>query len=431
MWSEDQLQQQQKLSFGQQIPWFRELQMQSLAFALEKGLPNRKHEQWKYTSLAALAQHPYEIATTATQALELTAYRIADTIRLVFVDGVWSETLSDRADLPAGLRCWQPAQMAQENAERMQQWWSAINWKQSGVTALNMALASQGMIMEVAENTVVEKPIHILHVHTEKNALMQHAQMMYHFAKNTKITLFEEHIAIGQPDYYYNAVNVMQLEAHASVHYYKCQRESALATHLSSTQVYQAKHSAWHGYHFTLGAKLARDEIDVQLQGEHARCSLMGCAQTQAKQHSDYHTQVTHVSAHAHSDQRYRAIAADQSHAIFDGKVVVSQRGAGAIAHQQNKNLLLSSQAEIDARPQLEIYTDDVQCSHGSTMGQLDEQALFYLQSRGIKEASAKAMLTHAFIQSLLDELPAGPVAAHLCQFVTERTMQLSSDEER
>ncbi|MCH9643720.1 MAG: Fe-S cluster assembly protein SufD [Gammaproteobacteria bacterium] len=361
---------------------------------LARGFPTRQWEDWKYTDVSAITNHcfrlPEQLAVSAVPPLE----KIQNSIRIVFVDGVLSEPHSELNLLPPGVTLEKPTKMA------------ACTDVDQPFVQLNDALMFNGAVIKVADNIVVKPIMHLLFISTDSQKNAQcHWRHHLSLGRHTKLTLVEEYYSQSLHCYFNNIVNHLSVGAGAHLNYYKLQREGHAAFHIANTKVQQQADSHVESCSISLGASLSRDDVCFHLQEQGAECHLHGLFLAKDKRHIDHHTVIEHAASHCHSEQLYKGVASQQGRGVFNGKIVVPDAIKQTVAHQANHNLLLSNQAEIDTKPELQIYADDVECSHAATVGQLDENALFYLRSRGIDEARAKRILMAAFIEEVILKL--------------------------
>ena len=241
-----------------------------------------------------------------------------------------------------------------------------------------------------------------------------HPRNLVVMAEQSEATLIESYVGLDDADYFTNAVTEISLADNAILKHYKVQQESLNAYHIGSLNAWQGKNSQLESHSVSLGGALVRNDIHSQLDAEGANIVMNGLYMTSGRQHVDNHTRVDHLKPHTYSTENYRGVLNDRSRAVFNGKVVVHKQAQKIDAHQNNANLLLSDDAEIDTKPELEIYADDVKCSHGATVGQLDENMLFYLRSRAIDEETARSLLTYAFADEVISKIEFMPIRNRL-----------------
>ncbi len=404
-WQEESLLHWQKRSFAQANSALQAWQEGALRRFLAIGFPSKKNEAWKYTNLSALAAQEFSMADTTLATVDLTQNQLGDVYRLVFINGQFSADQSQMGDAIAGVDLLDLDSALQQGL--VSQADLQLNDKgEAAFTALNAGLLSNGLFLRVGANIRVQKPIHILYLNTSSGVKkMNHPRHLIIAEQGAEVTVFEEY-ASADSSHFNNIVTQIFASEGANVSHYKLQNESHTAFHIANTLIQQKRDSTVSTYHFSLGAKLARDNLNYYLNEPGVSCRMIGFYHGVGQQHVDQHTHVDHLVPNTASEQVYKGIVHDKARAVFNGKVIVHPDAQQTVAHQANKNLLLSKQAEVDTKPELEIYADDVKCSHGATIGQLDSKALFYLRSRGIAADKARHMLTSAFATELLDAIP-------------------------
>jgi Fe-S cluster assembly protein SufD len=395
-------------------------QQEQLAAFLLRGLPSRREEAWKYTDLSCLEKtfftwpHNRKEETLALQ--QLVAARAQDTILLVFINGYFAPHLSTQASVPEGIIIHSLQQAVQAQLPLFQKHWlREPDVKRHPFVCLNNALLGDGLFLYLPSKASVEKPVHILSVATENTPFMMQPRHMVVMESDTHLTLTEEYVALTEAAYFTNTVVDLFMGQGAQLNYYKVQQEANKATHLATIVAHQQQHSALNAGFFSFGGQFARNDIVVHLQEQQATCCLKGFyGLSQAGQFSDYHLYVDHAAPYTKSDMDFRGVIAKQARAVFNGRVLVRAAAKKTRAQQYNHNILLSPLAEINTKPDLEVYAEDIEsCRHGATVGQLDEEALFYLATRGIGRSAAIVLLLQAFMEAVLGSitLPALAVA--------------------
>lgn len=386
-------------------------QDKALSCFIEDGLPTRKVEAWRYTDLSEFVTKNFTWPSAVEAPVDISAFTVADSYRLVLVDGCFQQELSSLPDDIIILPIDEMLATADESLLRE----FRIDLDKPYFACLNSAMMREGCYIKLMANSVASKPIHILHVSTAKaNQSIRNLRFFIDVDKNAEATILEEHVAVGSNSYFNNVVTQLNLNFDSRLKYYKYQRDSRAAYHFATTLIALSAHSQCHYYTVSDGSKLNREEVLLRHYERDSYANLVGFYNAKSDSHTIHHTRVDHFKGHCATDQFYKGMARDQARAVFDGKMVVHPGASKSSVHQSNHNLLLSNKAEIDAKPNLEIYTDDVSASHGATVGQLDEKALFYLQSRGIDESVARDILMAGFIRSIFDEMPDNTVTAYI-----------------
>lgn len=389
---------------GQDLAWLQQFRQSGLQVFADHGFPNLRDEEWRYTNLAALSKTQFVATAQQTVADDwLAEYRVADAILLVLVNGHFVPALSDLADLPTGVTVLSLAQALQQQPAKVADYLGkAVAETEHSLVAFNNAWFADGLWLEVAAKQVLSKPLQILHLVTEATALAATRQLVV-VNQQAEAEIIETFV--GSVDSYFTAcVNECFIAQNAGLTWYKLQAEASKAQHFGGTYAKQARDSRFSHHNFAFGSLLARSDIhsDLDLASE---CHLNGLYLATQRQHIDNHTRINHLKPHAISREFYKGVLDQKARAVFQGRVVVAEDAQQTDSEMNNRNLLLSSDAEIDTKPQLEIYADDVKCSHGVTVGQLEEKSLFYLQSRGMDEEAARHVLTFAFANEMVDKV--------------------------
>jgi Fe-S cluster assembly protein SufD len=377
------------------------------------AFPTRRDEDWKYTSMARALQPKYRLPSPVILRPEQTApYRYAsiNPIRLTFVNGILAPELSDMEDLPAGVTMRPIAEAMEEEAHRQvveRYFGEWVREEQNAFLALNVAFARHGVFLHVRASTAVERPIHLLHLTVPGHEpLLLTSQLLLVAEQNSEITILESYRQVegsaGEPCLI-SVANRFVVHANAAVRHYKTQDESAENFMVNNTVVDQHRDSAFHSFAGDFGGRIVRNNLSALLHDQNTLTNLYGVFVGVGEQHIDNQTFIDHAFPHCQSNELYKGILADSARGVFNGKVMVRPDAQKTNAFQQNSALVLSETAQMDAKPQLEIFADDVRCSHGATIGQLEEDAVFYLRSRGLNDGQARSLLQHAFIREAID----------------------------
>jgi len=395
---------------GENAAWLKALRAQQWQSFLVNGWPTRRNEAWKYSDINLLAQQKIDDALQQNTCEDLSSRKTiandevkqASIIDVTFVNG---RLLQQPVHLPSGVVITDLQTALQTHPEWVERGLLQYQESLAGFVNFNTSLWANGLFILIPDHVVLDKPVIVRYVTQAPESSWLVWRNMVFVGQNSQLTLFQDFSGSDTASYWQSSINQFDLAEHAQINQVKCQREGKSAIHLSENLVRQAAHSELVVNSFSLGAKLQRQAWHIDLQGAQARCQAHGLAIVSDSQHSDYHLTIDHQAPECASQQIFRSIACDKSRAIFNGKVVVQPAGQKAVADQLSQNLLLSASAEIDTRPELEIYADDVKCTHGATVGQLDPEALFYLQSRGISYEIARGMLLQAFVQDQLEQI--------------------------
>ena len=402
-------------------PW-RAAAMQSFS-AL--GFPTRALEDWHYTSLSSIADVPFATGggVSSTSVADLTPYMInADWPTIVLLNGTYSPSLSSLDSLPAGVRLMDLGTALREQPALVQQHLGSVAVSEHALTALNSGLMHDGVVVFVPANVITETPIHILHVADAASAAAAtFPRTLIVAERSATVTVIESFVGLSDVAYFTNHVAEVVVGENATVNHTKIQRESERATHVSTTEVHQARDSHYVNFSMAMGATLSRTNVYTVLDGENCGATLNGLYLGKGTQHTDHQTRIEHAQPNCFSRELYKGVLDGSSHAVFNGKVYVHPIAQKTDGKQSNHTLLLSPDAKIDTKPQLEIFADDVKCTHGATVGRMDDAGLFYMKSRGVPSETARRLLTYAFAADVLETITNDTVKHALEQLTLER----------
>lgn len=392
------------------------------------GFPTTHDEDWHFTSAAPIADAEFVSRVAGggdvrSTDLEPFTFGQIDWTQLVFVNGRYAPELSSVVAPPSGVRVASLADALHEGVPVVRERLTSLAALDHGAfVALNTALFVDGAFVHVPANVVVERPIHLLFV-TDADAASgaAHPRNLIVADRHARVTIVESYAAIGDPMYFMNPVTEVVLADGAQVTHLRVQRESERAYHVGTTQAHQARDSRYSSFSFATGAALSRMNIYTVLAGTGGEVTLNGLYMADGTQHLDHQTRIEHVAPNCTSHEVYKGVLDGAAHGVFNGKVYVHPEAQKTDGKQTNNNLLLSPDAHIDTKPQLEIFADDVKCTHGATVGQLDEVALFYLRSRGIAADDAKTLLTYAFAADVVQRIDEPAVRSGLETLARER----------
>jgi Fe-S cluster assembly protein SufD len=394
---------------------------------VQLGFPTTKNEDWHYTSVAPIAEHEYALLLPRSGDVdrrELAAFDFGATAwhTLVFVNGRIAPELSDRRALPRGVTVLDLASAWTGAPELVARIGTLTNFDSASFTALNTSFMYDGAVVHVEKDVAVDLPIHLLYI-TDATAAkgMMHPRNLLVVDRHASATVVESYVSTGDAAYFTNAVTEVALGEGATLRHYKIQREGARAFHVGTIEAHQAKDSHFLSFSLTVGAALSRTNVYTTLDGPGCGATLNGLTMLDGDQHGDSQTQIIHAQPNCFSRELYKGILDDRSHGVFNGKVYVHEIAQKTDGKQTNKTLLLSDTAHVDTKPQLEIYADDVKCTHGATIGQIDQQALFYLKSRGIDHEFARRLLTYAFAADVLETIEVDDIRQGLERMTLER----------
>ena len=391
------------------------------------GLPTLRHENWKYTDIRPITRKQFDLAPLKTDQLKpdtLDAVRLSelDCHELVFINGRYSAEHSRVDSLPDGVIMKDLATALRDHEDLINEHISARTGPDSGFDSLNTAFIKDGAFIFIPENTVIKKPVNLLYLSgLNEKPFAIHPRNIIVLSENSQAVIIESYIGLDDCDYFTNTVSEIRAGDNAVLQHYKIQQESLKSYHIGNIRLAQKKNSQVESHNISLGGALVRNDIHSCLEEEGAGILLNGFYMGTDRQHVDNHTRVDHLKPHTSSNEIYRGVLNDHARGVFNGKVVVHKNAQKTDAMQSNANLLLSDNAEVDTKPELEIYADDVKCAHGSTVGQLDQDMLFYLRSRCIDENTAKSLLTYAFAEEVIREIKLAPVRQRLEYLVIGR----------
>ncbi|TGV01960.1 Fe-S cluster assembly protein SufD [Flavivirga rizhaonensis] len=376
----------------------------------EKGFPTKKEEAWKYTSLNKILKEDYSVFPQQENAIEykdIKKYFIhdIDTYKIVFIDGKYSSHLSQTTHDGMDVCLMSSALTKPKYRILIENYFNKAATKDS-LSSLNTAFSSEGAYIHIPKNKMVEKPIQILHFSTgNESATMLQPRNLIVVDENSHVQIIERHQSLNDNPVLTNSVTEIFTNKRAIVDYYKIQNDNSNASLIDNTFIKQKKESVASVHTFAFGGKLTRNNLNFFQEGERIDSILKGVTIIGEKQHVDHNTLVHHIEPNCESHQDYKGIFGENSTGVFNGKIIVEKEAQKTNAFQANNNILISDKATINTKPQLEIFADDVKCSHGCTIGQLDESAMFYMRSRGIPEKEAKALLMYAFSNNVLSSV--------------------------
>ena len=398
--------------------------------ALNKmGIPTTRHEEWKYTRIGSffnkeyqypVNQKPGSLSADDVNALRLPGYEQAN--ELFFINGRYSNEFS--VVRSKGLTV-QPLQDAAKNeyAEIVSKHLGhSSNYLKDGINALSTAFVQDGVFIHVKKGQVIEHPVYIYNITDSRQAsILAQPRTLVYVAQAAQVQFVEKFNTLGTQESFTNRVIEIVVERDAVTEYYKIQNDASHASQVATTHIQQIGKSYTHTVTISLNAGLVRNNLNIVLDDQHCEAHLYGFYLQQGQSHIDNHTIVDHAKPNCESNELYKGIMGDQSTGVFNGKIFVKPDAQKTNAYQSNKNVLLSEGASVNTKPQLEIFADDVKCSHGCTIGRLDEESLFYLRSRGISEDTARSLLLHGFAVDILDQIKPAPIREYVDKLISER----------
>jgi Fe-S cluster assembly protein SufD len=415
----------EKEAAGGRRSWVQRLREEALERFAELGFPTTRDEEWRQTNVEPIARtgfHPAARRLDGIAPRDLARFTFGNLscAQLVFLNGTFAPQLSSLGALPRGVRAGNLESALEADRVLIEPHLARYaSHSDHAFRALNTAFLRDGAFLHVPRGTVLEAPIQLLFISAARGEKTHsHPRNLILVDDDSQVTILETYAGLGKDVYFTNAVTELVVGSGAVVEHYKLQRESDHAYHVATFQAHIARGGNLTDHSFSLGGALARNDVNAVLAGEGAECTLNGLFLATGQQHVDNHTRIDHAKPRGTSREFYKGVLAEKSHAVFNGRIIVRPDAQKTDSKQTNRNLLLSEEALIDTRPQLEIYADDVKCTHGATIGQLDEEALFYLRARGIDAKAAHALLIQAFASDVTHRVRLEPVRAQLDRLV-------------
>ena len=422
--------------------WLHRIRQEAIQSFAGLGFPNTRDEEWRFTNVAPLAKllfqaAPDETSTWQGKGLERALLGDGVDIRLVFLNGHYCEALSATlsatlGSLPAGVQAGSLAAMLQRSDGALDDHLARYaDYRTHPFVALNTAFWQDGAYLRFPKGTVLEKPVHLVYLSTaEETPLVSSPRTLIVAERESQVTVVESYIGLGQGVSFSNAVSEIVVGENAVLDHHKLLWENALSYHMATLQVYQDRSANFSSCAVSLGGALARNEVNAVLDAEGAECALNGLYLARDHEHVDNRTTLDHAKPHGSSRELYHGILDDHSTGVFNGRIIVRPGAQKTDAIQKNRNLLLSGNAVINTKPQLEIYNNDVRCTHGATIGQLDPEALFYLRARGIGYEDARSILIYAFAGDILERVRPAAVRTWIEKVLRSRLAQGTSRKE-
>jgi Fe-S cluster assembly protein SufD len=418
-----------RLEPAEQPQWLAPLRKAGIASFAEQGFPTLQDEDWRFTNVAPIAKLNCQLAGRVTvndaesRALDESVFTQLPGHRLVFLNGFFSAKLSRIKPVSGGVRIENlAAALAKDSALIEKHLGQYAHTAKNTFAALNQAFFSDGAFIFVPKGVAVAEPVQLIYISSAKNSGETILPRNLIIAEeNSKLTVVESYLSTGNAAYFTNAVTEIFAGVNAGVEHVKLQDEAADAFHIATIVGEFGRASNVTVHSFALGAKLSRTNIRAKLAGEGLECILNGLYLTRDEQLADHHMIVEHAQPHCASHEYFNGILDDKSKGVFHGRIYVHPIAQKTDAKQTNKNLLLSDNATADTKPQLEIYADDVKCTHGATIGQLNEESIFYLRSRGLGTETARRMLIHAFAGEIIERIKCEPARAVIDKLVWDR----------
>ena len=419
-----QFRQRQQAGGNNGASWFNPVRDAAMAQFERLGFPTTRDEDWKYTNLEPIVSSAFTLAggPAKLSSHDLLARTFADVTapRIVFVDGFYAPDLSALSDLPVGVRVESLARAVEHRDQVLQAHWErSTSQTDDSLFALNTALTTDGALIKIDRGRRIEQPLQLLFVMSGRQpSTAAYVRNVIICESGSEVKIVESYSGVAR--YLMSAVTEISTSDGAIVDHYRLQRDSSEAFNIGQLNVDVRRDAHFTAHALTLGGALIRNDVRVTLNGEGAECALNGLYLLDGKQHVDNHTEIEHARPRARSLELYKGILSGAAHAVFNGKIIVDKDAQKTDARQTNKNLLLSADAVVNTKPQLEIYADDVKCSHGSTIGRLDPDALFYLRSRGLGADEAQSVLSYAFASDVVNRVKIASMREHLNEYLLQ-----------
>ena len=417
---------------GDRVSSISSLRKKAFGKFSELDFPTTKDEEWKYTSIAPLLEHNFVLSlrkkNLTKEQVRNFLFKGLDSNVVVVVNGFYSDELTILKNIPKGVEVSSIAKAISADSPLIKQHLGKYaDFTTHIFTSLSTAFTKDGVLIHIPEGKIVEQPIHILFITEAGNEkLLIQPRNLFVAEKNSQATIIEHFVNINSGIYFTNTVTEIVVGENAIVDHIKLQEESKSAFHIGRMEVDQERASNFTSHFVSLGSSLTRNEFNSRFNDEGGECKLNGLFLTEGNQLFDVHTLIDHAKPHCNSHEHYKGILNDVSRGVFNGKVIVRQDAQKTNAFQENNNIILSKEALVNTKPQLEIFADDVKCSHGATIGQLDKEAMFYLKSRGIGEETARTILIHAFASDVITSVKVEAVKNYIEEILNQKFNQLN-----
>lgn len=415
---------------GQSKTPFHKLRKEALTKFEKADFPNLKNEEWRYTNLSPLLKHDFNALPAEVQLNkeELKSFLFDDSFKhvMVFVNGRFTREFSKLNNLPEGIEVKNIAEAVEENNPLIEKHLGkyALNDEQI-FTALSTAFTTEGAFIQVKKNAVIEDAIHLLFITDARNEkILAQPRNLFVAEENSQASVLEHFISVSDDIYFNNIVTEVVVEENAFFDHVKLQEESKKAFHIYRMEIDQELSSNFASHAISLGAEISRNDVNAKFNDKGGECTLNGLFMIDDTQLCDTHTLIDHAKPHCNSHEHYKGVLDGNSRGVFNGKVIVRPDAQKTNAFQENNNIILSNEALINTKPQLEIFADDVKCSHGATIGQLDKDAMFYLKSRGIGEDIGRGILLHAFASDVVRTIKVEPVKEYIEEILSKKFNQ-------
>lgn len=424
----------ERLAAGRELPWLQKLRREAFARFSEVGFPTTHDEDWRFTSVTAVSDATFRLSQDAPAATvppsQIESLRMEGAAcQLVFLNGHFAPELSIFGNPVEGVKVASLASEFSDSSSLVRQYLGRyVDQRRDSFSALNTAFAEDGAYVHISRGVIVEGPICLLFLSTRDTLpFMSHPRNLILVDEDSQATIVEEYVSLGVGTAFCNAVTELVAADNTVLSHYRIEREQAGTSNISTLRIQQGRSANISSHSVLLGGALVRNNVHPVLAGEGGECLINGLFLGNGNQHIDNYMLVEHASPHCGSRQFYNGILDGHAHGVFHGRIIVHKDAQKTDAKQTNRNLLLSDDAQIDTKPQLQIHADDVKCTHGATIGQIDEEALFYLRSRGIDEVSARNLLLRAFAGECIARMNEGPVRKHVETLVNHHVQRIAN----
>lgn len=418
----------EKNAIGNDKPWLRKVRRDAIERFSDVGFPTIQDEDWRFTNVSPIIRTSFTLAPespikiSSNEIKRFTVPGLSYSL-LVFVNGRYSPENSSLKSLPETVKIGSLTQALKSDGELLERHLAGyVDYQNDAFSALNTAFMEDGILLHIPKGTVLEEPIHVLNISTEtETPIISHLHNLIVVDDDSQVYIIEDYVSLdGDSVYFSNVVTEVVAGENTVIGHYLIERESKKAFNISTLRIQQGRSSNFSSHSALLGGALVRNNVHPVMAGEGGDCLINGLFMAAGRQHIDNYMRVEHASPHCNSRQFYNGVLDGRSHGVFSGRIVVHKGAQKTDAKQTNRNLVLSERAQIDTKPQLEIYADDVKCTHGATIGQIDPESVFYLRSRGIDKESARTFLLVAFANESLDRMKVEPLRKYLQTTVAE-----------
>ena len=423
---------------GQSKSFLHDIRKNALNSLSELSFPTNRNEEWKYTNVAPILKHNFIPAMISTvpkfrkEEIKPFLFKDFDYHLIVFVNGLFEEELSEIGNLPKGVVVDGLNRITKNNPDSISKYINNLSKTDNAFNALNTAYSYDGLVVIIPDGMILEKPIQVLYLNSSKDDLvLSTPRNLIVTGKNSQVSVITNYHGFGDKTYFSNIITEVYVGENAIVDLYKIQNENDESYHIEKVQAIQKKNSVFNHYNINFGGAIVRNDINTLHDDQNIETHYYGLYLAHGKQHVDNHTFVDHAKPNCMSNELYKGILDDNSRGVFNGKIIVRRDAQKTNAYQQNKTILLSKTATIDTKPQLEIFADDVKCSHGATVGHLDDTSEFYIRSRGVPQELAKSMLIRAFANDVIDTIKIVPLKEQINHMIFEHLHRVEIENEQ